>query len=872
MASGARTTRCLAAAPQPLPWPCSAAASSLGAAADAPMIAYDAGDYHLGFIFQKDGSTLPKASCFAFPSMIFALSIRFFLNWTQEEYIAELAHQASPSSTPASTLVWTITFFVLSLLLTFRCNKAYNRFWDGCELVQAMSAEWFESCSLLVAFSCVPVKQAPDDPELAFKVKSFQFRLVHLMSLLHGMALHQIGGEEGEDIEVLDIFGLDQDSLDYLTHTCNELEINRVEVILHWIQVLITESIYEGVLTLPPPILTRSYQTLSRGMVNLHNVRRIADIPFPFPLSQALIILLIVHSILTPIVAAIFFTSFLWVAIVSFFPILGMWSLVFVSGEMEQPFGNDANDLPLTMQQFDFHTSLMMLVDDQSMRVPFLTSGAAMTVRDLRERFGNADSNTAVLHPKCQDEKETMRQALKKRQTANLGSFACLEDLVLTHEMNDNGDTPDGVIPHAREVARTGFTPPGGSRNGSKMRAPRNPTTAMLMRQRSNLSSNSEINGVRRLASKEAPKIHDAAVPSMGSLTPTGTNFDCKLAKELDLPEEFSTGRKAQESPRSRSHEPTHIKFPSQRSPRETGIGGAGGSSRGTSRDREESPESSQPRRTQSGPLPADPNAPVMERTWSRPLPLPPEPATMDPTKSATSSPVPPATLFVQPLPPAPPPSAWPACNSPGSSRTCQQLRWDVRTPSNPQGPRVNPLRRSLVLNGEARNDVDHGRTHGVSMAPSSNARRRMNGDFGKPGGHTISFGEGPPGRPVTEPSVEPPDLTVGLRPDVNAPVVHPPRRVPIKSDEATPEVFSTIVAVVPPSCSLPEEGGTKLPPVTFKATPHAAPPALRDRRPRSPSPAGSPRSAAAFVPASMAINVADMRRRQEEETEYVTV
>lgn len=395
------------------------------------MITYDQGDYHLGFIFQKDGSTLPKAACFALPSVTLAMTCRFLLQYSNVDL---------KIWGPQSTLVWSVTFFTLSMLVGFRCNKAFARFWDGCELVQAMSAEWFESCSNLIAFSLMPLKQNPGDESKAQKVQSFQFRLVHLMSLLHGVALRQVGGEDGDDIEVLDVFGLDEASLTYLREACSEMEINRVEVILHWIQVLITESIYEGVLIVPPPILTRAYQTLSRGMVNLHNVRRIADIPFPFPLAQATVVLLIVHSIITPIMVSFFFVNYGWCALVTFMPIFGCWNIVFVCGEMEQPFGNDDNDLPLSMQQFEFHTSLMMLVDDRSMIVPTLTEDAASTVETLRERFGNEESSTAVLYPEEMEETETMREALRAGQKQRSTRRALFDVDVEGHPHEDAGD------------------------------------------------------------------------------------------------------------------------------------------------------------------------------------------------------------------------------------------------------------------------------------------------------------------------------------------------------------------------------------------------------------------------------------------------
>ena len=47
-------------------------------------------------------------------------------------------------------------------------------------------------------------------------------------------------------------------------------------------------TLFDGVLAIPPPILSRVYQTLSRGFVNLLNAKKIADTRFPFPYAQTI--------------------------------------------------------------------------------------------------------------------------------------------------------------------------------------------------------------------------------------------------------------------------------------------------------------------------------------------------------------------------------------------------------------------------------------------------------------------------------------------------------------------------------------------------------------------------------------------------------
>eukprot|EP00927_Polykrikos_kofoidii_P081319 TRINITY_DN7857_c0_g1_i5.p1 TRINITY_DN7857_c0_g1~~TRINITY_DN7857_c0_g1_i5.p1 ORF type:complete len:702 (+),score=86.43 TRINITY_DN7857_c0_g1_i5:129-2234(+) len=349
------------------------------------MIQYDYGEYHCGFIWQFEGSTIPLAAVFAVPTGLQAVMWRFIL----ERFPGYLPFFNSF----ANSAVWTASYVVLGLLLGFRTNKAYARFWEGMTLVQQMRAEWFESCSNLFAFSAIPLNAQPCNEEVVNRVTEFHYTLIRLMSLMHGAALRQIGGN-CEEFDVLDVHGLDTLSMEYLNDFCSVHSINRVEVLLHWIQVLITDNIANGVLVVPPPILTRAYQTLSRGMVNLHDVRKLADIPFPFPLSQMIVVMLLVVSMVVPAYVAASITSFIGAFVVSFIPLFGMWSITFIAGQLEQPFGLDPNDLPLANQQFEMNNSLLMLLDESTRKAPRLNPEANRTVELLRMNFGDPDSRT----------------------------------------------------------------------------------------------------------------------------------------------------------------------------------------------------------------------------------------------------------------------------------------------------------------------------------------------------------------------------------------------------------------------------------------------------------------------------------------------
>merc|ERR1740129_614055 len=126
------------------------------------MIQYDSGYSHLTLIWMCRGSLIPRATMFALPSFLMALAFR----WTQihrEEHFEVFAMLGQSAA-------WNAISISLAMLLSFRINNAYRRFWEGITLVQQMRAEWFEACSNLVAFSRVPlIRQGGDGPDYAQK-------------------------------------------------------------------------------------------------------------------------------------------------------------------------------------------------------------------------------------------------------------------------------------------------------------------------------------------------------------------------------------------------------------------------------------------------------------------------------------------------------------------------------------------------------------------------------------------------------------------------------------------------------------------------------------------------------------------------------
>merc|ERR1719277_1567421 len=141
---------------------------------------------------------------------------------------------------------------------------------------------------------------------------------------------------------------------------------NKVEVILHLIQSLITCAHMDGLIDIPPPILSRVFQTISRGFVNLLNAKKITDTKFPFPFVQMIVCLLAVLQVMTPFLLATLIQNPVLVAVFTFVPLFGMFSLNFIAMELENPFGLDDNDLPLNHFQTEMNRCLLMLLHEHT--------------------------------------------------------------------------------------------------------------------------------------------------------------------------------------------------------------------------------------------------------------------------------------------------------------------------------------------------------------------------------------------------------------------------------------------------------------------------------------------------------------------------
>mmetsp|Transcript_36896 Transcript_36896/g.68944 ORF Transcript_36896/g.68944 Transcript_36896/m.68944 type:complete len:548 (-) Transcript_36896:49-1692(-) len=120
---------------------------------------------------------------------------------------------------------------------------------------------------------------------------------------------------------------------------------DRVNLLLLWINELVANLTPH--LIVAPPIVSRVFQEISNGALGYSQAEKLSDIPFPFIFAQLLAVAVIFIAIVSPI-AFTLITGDSWLTpLVSTGVVTSFWALNEMAKELENPFGNEANNVPL---------------------------------------------------------------------------------------------------------------------------------------------------------------------------------------------------------------------------------------------------------------------------------------------------------------------------------------------------------------------------------------------------------------------------------------------------------------------------------------------------------------------------------------------
>ena len=118
------------------------------------------------------------------------------------------------------------------------------------------------------------------------------------------------------------------------------------------------------------------------------------DTPFPFPLAQFSIVVVLVFAVILPIVSAAAIDQWGLAMSITFISVLTHFSLYELARDLEDPFIYDPNDLPLARNQWAFNEKILAL--SMTQRPISTTEQTVVRLRTLR-RDTLPDANPAEL-------------------------------------------------------------------------------------------------------------------------------------------------------------------------------------------------------------------------------------------------------------------------------------------------------------------------------------------------------------------------------------------------------------------------------------------------------------------------------------------
>ena len=113
---------------------------------------------------------------------------------------------------------------------------------------------------------------------------------------------------------------------------------------------------------------------MSNGMLGFQQCLKIQDTPFPFPYMQLCLIALAVFTVICGFFVHEFCKNPYWAFVFAFVAAAGFSAINEVAIQLEDPFGDDLNDLPLENYQQEFNQCLIQIsfMDSKRYSVPKL--------------------------------------------------------------------------------------------------------------------------------------------------------------------------------------------------------------------------------------------------------------------------------------------------------------------------------------------------------------------------------------------------------------------------------------------------------------------------------------------------------------------
>lgn len=136
----------------------------------------------------------------------------------------------------------------------------------------------------------------------------------------------------------------------------------KTQLCWHWLSEFITREHLAGSLgRVGPPIISRIVQFLGDGMAFYNHGRKIMSIPFPFVHAQLSAVFVMVMIVLIPFLMDNYCPDYWTGAILTFLSVMCLSGIHEVARELENPFRNVPNELPVVTLMAEYNEALLIM-------------------------------------------------------------------------------------------------------------------------------------------------------------------------------------------------------------------------------------------------------------------------------------------------------------------------------------------------------------------------------------------------------------------------------------------------------------------------------------------------------------------------------
>jgi len=246
---------------------------------------------------------------------------------------------------------------LLGFLIVFRTSEAYSRYWEGCGLVQVMMGNMCDAAFSIASFTSLSKARQE-------KVWEFRQTIVALTSLLNASCFLELAGPHHSSVSDIEVVGLGNFNAE--TKLALQRSRHKVHLVYYWWMCYVSQAIDEGILDVPAPLLSCTFGMLASSMVNFENCYKLSTVPLPLNYTQATLWLLAIHWMVVPL-AVISWTQRPSLAFLMSFVLVFIFSaLFFMSEELEEPFGDDVDDIDVAALQSRANDCLLVLLTPEA--------------------------------------------------------------------------------------------------------------------------------------------------------------------------------------------------------------------------------------------------------------------------------------------------------------------------------------------------------------------------------------------------------------------------------------------------------------------------------------------------------------------------